>query len=609
MKFLTFIAFLLLIPLFCFGQIPRSEIIKHISVIKIKGDKLERTDSVTLQINERIGDNDAEIAIEYSKGDKLFIGDTWIEDMKGNIIRKLKKNEITDRSYISGFSLYEDDFIKSFSLKHNSYPYRVVYSYKITYPRFIHITNIDYTNSKTPVRSAKLVVETPVDMQIKYEQRNVSKPEINTIANTKIYHWSYSYKPEGVNEIKISPNTSKAPKIEVLPIEFKYGVRGSTNNWTDFGNWIYKLNEGRDQLTTSEQDRVKNLVSDIENGKEKAKILYQYLQDHTRYINVNIHIGGLQTYPANYVCDNKYGDCKALTNFMQSMLKFVGIKSYYTIIYSDRKVFDIDKDFAKNAFNHVILTVPFEKDTVYLECTSKNTPFGYISTRIQGRKALLIDEDNSLLIDIPSLNSEKVLCTRSIQADLNTLEINMTATERGENYEFSNFLSSDVTKNIVDKYIRNNILSGSYDLLNFKFEKENRDSAFIRMNTICKMHNLHKKYGNNLIINPFPLILPSYELPEKRINDVQIDYPEHYIDTIVYEIPNNNIAKIPENIQIRSVFGEYFQTFRQNGSKLIIYKSVLIFPGRYSKIQYNGFYRFMNSVYNNENKNYYIETL
>ncbi len=82
MKLLGGIAFLLLVTISSFGQVPRSEIIEQISIIKIKGDKLERTDSVTLQINERLGDNDAENwwggSLEQGDGHRiLFIPFPW----------------------------------------------------------------------------------------------------------------------------------------------------------------------------------------------------------------------------------------------------------------------------------------------------------------------------------------------------------------------------------------------------------------------------------------------------------------------------------------------------------------------------------------------------
>jgi len=609
MKFISTFIFSLFIALSCFGQTPRSEIISDVSIIKVKGDRLERIDSTIIQINERMGDRDAEISIPYSKGDKPSIGDAWIEDLNGNVIRKLKKNEITDRSHISGFSLYEDDFIKTFNLKHNRYPYRVIYSYKIIYSKFIKITSFNYNNVPTPVKSAKLIVEVPAEMQIKYRQENVSPPEISTITNMNRYTWNYSYMPEGVSEINSSPNSSNAPKIEVVPVNFKYGKEGSFDNWKSFGNWMYRLNKGRDQLTMPEQNKINKLISGIDDDKQKIKILYQYLQDYTRYINVSIKIGGLQTYPASYVCDNKYGDCKALTNYMQSMLKYVGIKSYFTLIHSSKRVLDIDESFTTDPFNHVILSIPFEKDTMYIECTSKNTTLGYIHTSIQGRKALVIEENNSHLVSVPALKAEDVLCIRNFIVNLNTSEINLEVTEKGENYEFSTFLSSDYTKNTIDKYIRNNILSGSFDLLDFKFDKENRDSAVIKMSVNCKMHHLSKEYANNIILNSFPLILPTYELPEKRVTDVQIDYPEYYKDNIVYELREKNISKIPEDINIKSEYGEYSQSFKQDGNKLIVNKSVLIRSGRYTKDQYKKFYEFMNSVKNNENKNYYLEVL
>jgi len=592
----------------CFGQKPRSEVMSRITVIEIKGDKLERTDSITLKINERMGDDDADIGLIYSKGDKLTIQDSWIEDMNGNTIRGLKKNEIKDRSYITDYTLYQDDFVKSFSLKHNVYPYIIKYSYKITVPRFINIASFDFTGTRKPVHSGKLIVIVPTDSEIKYKQENVADPLIDNQNNTKKYTWNYTYTPKGINERNSSLNVSEAPKIDIVPLGFKYGEKGSMQSWNSFGNWVYKLNEGRDKLTPAEQQKITGMLQEITDEKEKIKTLYRYLQDYTRYINISIKIGGMQTYPASYVCETKFGDCKALTNYMQAMLKYVGIKSYYTIINSDDEVTDVDINFPSQAFNHVILTVPSGNDTIYLECTSKHTPFGYVGTHIQGRKALLVDETNSRLIDIPAFKPEDVLCERNLYINLNTSEVEISAVERGANYEFSNYLSSNVNKHDADKYIRRNILSGSYDLLEYKFNKENRDNAFIETRARCKMHNLYKQYGNNLIINSFSVDFPFYELPEKRETCVQIDYPEYHKEVIVIET-DKKISKLPQDVIFNTTFGEYSQTHKLEGDKLVINKTILVFAGRYGKDEYDGFYKFMTAVYNNENKKYYIETL
>ncbi|MBK5722148.1 DUF3857 domain-containing protein [Dysgonomonas sp. Marseille-P4677] len=607
MKYIFIILFFT-ISISSFCQNSRSEIIEYVSLNQIKGDKLVRTDSVTLQINERMGDHDTEILIPYSKGDKVSIGEAWIEDLQGNIIRKLKGKEIKDRSSISDISLYEDDFVKSFELKHNIYPYRIVYSFKIIYSKFINISVLNYIKAKQAVRNGKLIVEAPLNQPIKFKQKNVNEPQIDTLSDIVRYQWNYRYTPS-LEEINASLNTSTAPFIYTTPLFFKFGVEGSKESWESFGNWIFRLNKNKDELPLSEQQKINSLTSNANTDQEKAKILYQYLQDYTRYINVSINLGGLQTYPANYVCSNRYGDCKALTNYMQAILKHVGIKSYYTLINAGDNIIDTDIDFPSQIFNHVILTIPFENDTTYLECTSKNTPFGYIGTFTQGRKALLVDENNSHIVNTPCLTPQDVLCTRNLYVDLNTSMMKLVATERGEKYEQTSYLATEVNKNVVDKYIRNNILSGSYDLLDFTFEKENRDSAKISLSVNCKIHNLYKMYGENLIISPFTINMPSYESPEKRTSEVQLDYPEYYKDRIEYTLPDNNVFQKPKDIAIDSDFGKYSLKFEIKDNKLIVNKTILIYSGRYTTTQYPDFYKFIMSIKNNEIKSYFLELL
>ena len=86
--------------------------------------------------------------------------------------------------------------------------------------------------------------------------------------------------------------------------------------------------------------------------------------------------GGWQTFDAKYVEKNKFGDCKALSNFMKSMLKVVGIEGQLVVVSAgDDDFFDPDPTFCLPRFNHMILHIPSEN--MWLECTSDGNPTGY----------------------------------------------------------------------------------------------------------------------------------------------------------------------------------------------------------------------------------------
>lgn len=589
------------------------EILYRSSHYLIKDNKLTLTDSISLQINNRDGENQATISIPYSKGDKISIGEAWIEDMQGNIIRKLRNKEILDRSYISNISLYEDDFVKEFSLKHNQYPYIIKYSYKIIYPRFLQIATFDYTQRQIPVKEAIVSVETPPDFKIKYQQKNITDPEIIKSKESTIYKWIFSFLPQK-KERYGTVNDSQQPILSIVPLNFNYGVSGSFENWNTFGNWIYRLNQNRDILPETEKLKIDELLKNGKDKKDKIRTLYHYLQDYNRYINVSLNIGGLQTYPADYVTTNHYGDCKALTNYMLSILKYAGIESFYTLINSDTSIKDIDTTFAHQAFNHVILTVPLEEDTLFIECTSKTLPLGYIHSSIQGRKALLITENNSRLINIPTLSDSDVLCNTNIEAQIdananNTGIISAMTTLRGIEFEEMNYIVSNKNKSAYEKYIISNIIPKTIDQPTINIGDIDRDSLFIKIKAQGQTSYSFKKIGKNIAITPINNPIPTLESIENRKRGIQIDYPTHRTENHTYEILNESISKIPDNITIISPYGNYTLKFDKDGSKLHIQKSFLIRSGRYTIDEYADFFDFIKKIRNIETKKYYIEIL
>lgn len=111
---------------------------------------------------------------------------------------------------------------------------------------------------------------------------------------------------------------------------------------------------------------------------EKIDTLYKYLQRNYRYVSVQLGIGGRMPKSATEVYENKFGECKRLSNLMKAMLKEAGITAQYSKVRVGREEDDIMVDFPAQQFNHIILRVPLSEEVLWLECTSKYLPTGYL---------------------------------------------------------------------------------------------------------------------------------------------------------------------------------------------------------------------------------------
>ena len=114
-----------------------AEVVNFNTSISIKNRKLTRSLLYEIKINNRSGEEFTNISIPYSKLSQVSNIEAYIKDASGNIVKKISNKDIKVRSAISDISLYEDDFVKEFTLKHNSYPYYIVYSYQEKQDEFL----------------------------------------------------------------------------------------------------------------------------------------------------------------------------------------------------------------------------------------------------------------------------------------------------------------------------------------------------------------------------------------------------------------------------------------------------------------------------------------
>lgn len=592
----------------CFSQQFNAELINQQTIIEATEGKLIETNFFEIRINNRSGDKYAEVSIPFNKMNKVSNIEASVFDISGKEVKKLKKSDIIETSLSSSMSLYTDSYVKEFELRHNTYPYTLKYSFQIEASQFFYITHwCPVIDNDIPTREATLKFSASSTYKVNYVSNLVKPPKIDSISGRTYYVWHTSFQKPVKHESWSPPLVQFIPCIDIVPEKFSYETGGSQESWTSYGNWNYKLQYGLDDLPLTERLKIHTLTDSIQDTKEKIRVLYHYLQDATRYVNVSIKTGGLKPYPASYVAENKYGDCKALSNYFRTCLSDIGIKSFYTTINADEVIDSINESFPSQQFNHVILFIPLKQDTLWVDCTS-DLAFGYLGTFTQNRFALVLDLYASQLIKTPALTFSDVLETRYINAKINadkSITANFADTYRGDKYEILSEINTSLSE-AQRKQVMSRVVQTGFQLDKYSISTPERDTPESTLKYTATSDQMFREYGTESLVKIIPLEFDFLEEPKKRKLPVQINYPEYRVDTIEYTIPENyKITAFPKNIAITSGYGEYHADFQVKDHKVKAIKQVKINSGLYPLNNYQMFYDFIIRIGESENS-YYI---
>jgi transglutaminase-like putative cysteine protease len=367
------------------------------------------------------GENNARLVLFYDKNTSIKSIKGEIYNEIGKLVGKFSQSDFKDESAVQDFSLFEDSRIKHYLPSVNTYPYTIVYTYEMRYKQNLIIP--DWTpkpaSDVSVEKSSYTFICKPTD-QFRIKTQNLTSKAIESITDKqKSLVWTVNnlvgVKPEPYSPDRENYQTS----VKIAPQNFSYfNYKGDYTNWQELGKWEYdNLLKNRKTLLPATIQAIKDLVKNEITDKEKARKIYQYLQNKTRYISVQIGIGGFQPVTAADVDRLGYGDCKALVNYMQSLLDVAGIESYYCIVQAGSQKKSLDPTYASmNQGNHVILCMPLKGDTTWLECTSQKIPFGFLSDFTDDRYVLACTAEGGKLLHTPKLTTSKNLQIR--KADL-----------------------------------------------------------------------------------------------------------------------------------------------------------------------------------------------
>ncbi|TKC09061.1 DUF3857 domain-containing protein [Pedobacter frigoris] len=547
---------------------------------------------------------DASIMREfYDKFSSVSSLKATLYDGSGNKIKDYKSSDFKDRSAVSDGSIYEDSRIKYLEFLHTSYPYTIEFSYSVSYngvrsyPMWYPASSWGHS-----IEQSKFTFIIPETMTFKYlKSKGLATDSLKTKGKTE-YNWSC----KNISALEYEPMSTGLrnvlPWVTVAPNQFEYdNAKANIENWKNLGTFMQDLSKGLQVLPEATKAKVQAIIKDAKTPEEKIKLLYKFLQANTRYVSVQLGIGGYRPIAAEKVANVSYGDCKALSNYMKAMLEEAGIKSHLVVIGNDMP--SLNKNFASmNQANHMILCLPLQKDTTWLECTSQYVPAGYIGYNNSDRTVLLVTDEGGRLAQTPVYkpadNYQKRITKVMLSEDGNA-DISIDSKYAYAQFESNlGMLLKDPTEQ--RKTVLNSLSIPNMEISNLSYSQPDKNSAVLDEKIGLKSSQLLTKGADklfltlNLLNRQDGVVTPI----ENRKTYFAVDYSFNDEDEIIYILPKGyKVEFIPKDITIESEFGKYTAKFASKENTIVYTRTKTMTNKKYPPEKYNEFVSFYKKIY------------
>ncbi len=563
------------------------------------------TKRVVTVYNER-GQYAIDAFVNYDKSSSVNTIEAVVYNAFGKEIKKLRRSDFKDQSATDGATIFSDNRVIHLEYTPTEYPFTIVFeSEKVTSNTAFIYDWMPISDYYVSIQKSYLNVYYPDNLGFKKKEFNFSKFKIEKTTDTST---QLSYAASNIVAQKVESNSPAF--IELFPrvmLGLEYfnleGVDGNAKTWKEYGKWFSEnILTGTDYLSDETKIKIKALVGNETDLIKKSKIVYKFVQDKTRYVSIQVGIGGFKPMLAKDVDRLSYGDCKALSNYTKALLKEVGVDSYYTELYGSSEKTDIQSDFTSLQGNHVILAIPKDNNYVFLECTSQTNPFGYQGNFTDDREVLVIKPDGGEIV------------RTKIYHDKENTQISKGSYAVSENGEFSGKVAivSEGTQYTqkarleslqpTDKESHYKEYWGNINNLKVKKIAFDNDKEKISFTENAEINATGYGIVNGAIMM-FPLnaFNQSLSIPQRyRTRNFPLEIERGFFDQDEIEITlpeNYTIDAKPNNFEIKDKYGEYKAEITVvNPSKIIYKRSLLINKGLYEKSDYENYRKFREQI-------------
>jgi hypothetical protein len=558
--------------------------------ISLKNGKLYITSDVydELFILKNLASLDAEESVDYSIFYKLLSLEAYTLVPNGKTYKKVEVKDFKERHVFDNMVFHDDVNERVFTYPNLSKGAKKVLHYKQEFTEPQLLDGFFFASSLF-TNTAKLTITVDENIDLGFKLFNgegyAIVAKVEKVKNRKVYTWQIDNAPK----VKFENNVY-SPRYYIPHILYNiksYTVDGKSINvlsniddlHTYYTRFLKDLNLDNNPALKQVAD---SITSGITDESEKIKKIYYWVKDNIRYIAFEDGFGGFIPRDATEVCDKKFGDCKDMANLLVSMIRSIGIKNvYHTWIGSNSLPYRYEDIPSTAVDNHMIATYIKDGEYIYLDATSKYTPWGYPSEFIQNKEALIhLDDKTYEIKKIPEVpcekNEESTIVNIFLKGDSiighgNTTVIgytkdyflemfsDYTGEQRMKNIkpylELGNnkFYLKDFTEQNIKDRDKNYIIDFNFELNNYGIDVE--DKKYINL-------YLDKYYDQGKIDTSRTYDLQNRFADLKKLN-ITLNIPEGY-----------TVSYIPKNVQLENNLLKFRSEFTKLDNKVNLTYSI-----------------------------------
>jgi hypothetical protein len=444
-----------------------------------------------------------------------------------------------------------------------------------------------------PVREARYTLQLPAGWE--YKAAFLNYPEVKaTSAGSNQWQWVVNNVEAIRPEEDMPPWRAVAGQMVVSFFPPGGGQSKGFQNWNDMALWEAGLVRGRRESSPEIKQKVAVLTVSETSATRKMAVLGKFVQDDIRYVAIELGIGGWQPHAANDILSHHFGDCKDKATLMSTMLKEIGIDSYYVIVNTRRGAVNANTP-AVNWFNHAILAIKLPEGTgegdlkavfqhktlgnlLIFDPTDDLTPFGYLRGPLQANFGLLVTDSGGELIQLPKLAAATNGTRRTAKLTLTptgTLTGDVTEVRLGDRGTYQRYaLRSAATEKDKVKPIESLLAESlsNYRLTHASVTNLVHNDQPFGYDYSLVVDNYAKTAGNLLLVRPRVLGSRSSALLEtKEARKFPVEFTGPSLDSDTFEITlpaGYQVSDLPPPVDVDYDFASYHSKTEASGNTL-----------------------------------------